>query len=286
VTTTEIGNCIVCKTPLHPELYPEVSHPGCSPVAFFDEPAGPDPLAIELKRRLVEIILWADAEAPRSKQVQLGPSEISNPCDRAIAYRLAGIPRVNHGADPWAATVGTAIHAWLERAFNAYLTATGTSDWETEAVLDFYDGSIGHSDLYSRSLETVIDWKSASAEKMRKVRKDDIQDSHKTQVQIYGHGFAQSGRPVRKVALAYLPRSGRLRDMYIWVADYRPDIAEAALARPSRIAQEAVALDVLTQSHRWEQVPAFSSDDCGYCAFYNPMRTAETGASSQGCPGR
>lgn len=272
--------CRVCGTALAPALYPELTHAGCSPVTFFEEPAGESPEAIDLKRRLVEVILDAEAANPRAHQVQLGPSELSDPCDRRLTYRLAGIEPTNRGYDPWYAIVGTAVHAWLESKFRER-----GADWQAETVLEL-GAHLGHSDLYHRPTATVIDWKTAGTDMMRKVKQDKIPSKHQVQVHIYGHGYALKGWPVRKVALVYLPRNGALRDMTVWIADYDPAIAEAALARPYQIAQDAMALDVLNQSHRFEQIPASPSDDCGICPWYSPMRTAEEGASAAGCPGR
>ena len=70
----------------------------------------PDILATEL----FGIIEEAIAQQPRTLQTSIGPSEIGNPCDRRIGYKLAGIQPVNGlGAVNWKAFVGTAVHEIL-----------------------------------------------------------------------------------------------------------------------------------------------------------------------------
>src|SRR5690606_3618320 len=53
----------------------------------------------------------------RTQQKQIGLSEIGDPCDRAVAYRLFELPAVNTERDRHLADVGTAWHAWLAEAF-------------------------------------------------------------------------------------------------------------------------------------------------------------------------
>ena len=70
---------------------------------------GSNPHATALKHELSQVILWNEHNAPRSLQRAIGPSELGDPCDRKLAYRIAGIEPVNFG-DPWPAIVGTSIH--------------------------------------------------------------------------------------------------------------------------------------------------------------------------------
>ena len=252
----------------------------------FDEDTGVDPFAETLKQELVEIIKWADRQNPRAHQVLPGPSELGDPCDRRLGYRLAGVPAVNTEFDPWAAIVGTAVHSWLEPAVQMWMRAHGTSDWSTETELQIDEFVLGHSDLYSHRHQAVIDWKGVGPDIMKKFRKDGPPVGYQTQAHLYGYGFERQGLPVRKVVLACFPRAGWIRDMYVWATDYDRTVAEAALSRMYKIAQDLVALDILKQSHRWEQVPATPSNGCGWCPLYDPRRDLERGADATGCPGR
>lgn len=277
-------DCLVCHQPLDAALAPEVTHPSCNDTSWLGLDDLPDPFNDILKQKLVHMILWAEHNSPRSKQVQIGPSEVGDACDRRIAYRLAGVPDVNVGFDPWPAVVGTAVHGWLETALRTYEGFHGTNDWLTEQTLVIDDFIKGHSDLYWAPERTVIDWKTAGVDVMRKVRANGPPSSYVVQAQIYGFGFERMGQPVDRVALAFLPRSGWLRDMFVWSAPYDRNVAETALSRVYGIAQKLVELEIFKHSHRWQQIEATPGDSCGHCPWLNTLRTAEEGASDKGCP--
>jgi hypothetical protein len=275
--------CLVCQEPLH-DFLKENTHPSCILFDTDDE----DPLARKLKKQITEVIKWKEFNNPRSQQKRIGPSEIGDLCDRRIGYRVAEVPEVNAGFDPWAAIMGTAIHSWLDQAFSDWVGANGTGTWLTETPVSL-DGYIkGRSDLFNITDACVIDHKGAGPSVMQKVQKDGPSAGYVVQVQLYGYGYEQLGYEVKKVALAFYPRAGRLKDMYVWTADYDRDVALAALDRVSRIAQEVMNLDILKEGHghRWEQIEATPSDYCGFCPWYQTGRDPEVGANEYGCPGR
>lgn len=276
--------CLICQKPLA-DVLKENTHPAC---ILFDDTPGQDLLALKLKRQLIDIIKWADSNSSRSRQKSIGPSEMGDPCDRRIGYRIAEVPEINDGFDPWAAIVGTSIHSWLDEAVQEWVRAHRSTAWITETPLTL-DGFIkGRSDLFSVEDACVIDHKGAGPSVMRKVVKDGPPPGYVVQVQLYGYGYEQLGHEVRKVALAFYPRAGWLRDMYVWTADYDQSVAIAALDRVSRIAQNVMNLNPLKEGHghRWEQVDASPTDHCGFCPWYVPQRELEVGANEHGCPGR
>lgn len=275
--------CVACGNEMDPALAPAATHPACS--SSFTELVD-DPFAEMLKQKLIEIILWADKQNPRSRQIAIGPSEIGDLCDRRIGYRIAQIPACNTDFDPWAAIVGTALHSWLDDAVQLWMDHHRDPSWSTETELSIGDFIEGHSDLYSHEYQAVIDWKGAGPDVMKKVRKEGPPDGYMIQTHIYGYGFEQNGWPVKKVALAFLPRAGWLKDMYVWSADYSREIAVAALNRLYGIARTVVSLDILKESHRWDDVEATPSNGCGFCPWYNPGRDPERPADHTGCPGR
>src|SRR5262245_11881364 len=119
--------CSVCSEDLDPVLAPATIHPRC----FFEELEG-DPVANELKQDLIESVRWYERQNPRAAQLELGPSEIGDPCDRRIGYRLAGIPAVNTEFDPFPSIVGTALHSWLDDAVQAWCQKHDSKSWLTE----------------------------------------------------------------------------------------------------------------------------------------------------------
>jgi hypothetical protein len=278
--------CVVCGVTVDPRVtLPEnLTHPTCLP---YDEPEGQDPFNVMLKTRLTEVIKWADRQNPRSSQFELGPSEIGDPCDRRMAYRLAGVEACNF-SDPWAAIVGTAMHAWLDEAFQKWLTAHNSDEYSTETSLSINRFVQGHSDVYDRRTKTVIDWKGAGPTVMKKVKANGPSAGYQIQTHIYGYGYEQKGWPVERVALVFLPRAGRLADMYPWSAPYDRSVAIEALKRPHAVARKMVELDILKDgnAHRFQQIDATPSDSCGFCPQYNSMKPLEEGADEKGCPGK
>lgn len=274
--------CVACGLEMDPVLAPATTHPTCLELGDLGEE---DPFSQLLKQKLIDIILWADKQNPRSKQVAIGPSEIGDQCDRRIGYRITEVPACNTEFDPWPAIVGTALHSWLDDSIQLWMKEHGNASWSTETTLSVNEFVQGHSDLYSHEYQAVIDWKGAGPDVMRRVRKEGPPVGYKIQTQIYGYGFERHGKPVKKVALVFLPRAGWLRNMYVWSADYDRSVAEAALARLYRIAQQVVSGDILTQSHRWAEVEATPSNSCGFCPWYDPGR-GDRAADGTGCPGR
>jgi hypothetical protein len=275
-------NCTICNERLDPVLESSGTHPNCFPFAELDEG---DPFATMVKTKLIQMIQWAENEAPRSKQTALGVSDISVTCDRRLGYRIAEVPATNVDMDKWPAIVGTSIHAWMERAVNSWMRFHDRV-WDTEATLRIDDLILGHADLYSREHAAVIDYKTASSDVMRKVRKDGPPEHYQIQIQLYGYGFEQTGQRVDKVCLVFLPRAGWLKDSHVWCTDYNRDLAVMAINRVYAIAQQLVNLETSIHPHRWEQVTAHPSNECGWCPLYDPGRPLELGADDKGCPGR
>lgn len=244
---------------------------------------GPDPLADTLKREITEIILRKDQRSARSHQINIGPSELSSPCDRQVGYRLAGIPAVNMGADPWAAIVGTAIHSWLEEALKDWISWKQLTTWSTERSVRLSEYVTGRCDWYRNGV--VIDFKTGGKDRMREVKKDGPPENYKIQTQLYGLGYEQAGLPVTHVALIFLPRSGLLKDIFVWVEEYDRLRAQATLDRVPQIGRRLIELDVLNRPNAWNEVPATASRYCGYCSWYQSHRDSDR-ADDRGCPGR
>lgn len=110
-------------------------------------------------RELRSVINRQAARAPRSLQVQLGPSEVGSQCHRQVVGKLAGVPRTNHVSDPWPSIVGTAVHSWLAKAFEDENAREGILRWVTEAAVTPAPGLTGHADLYDAAESAVVDHK-------------------------------------------------------------------------------------------------------------------------------
>lgn len=249
-------------------------------------PQGPSPAAQALKHELSKIILWNEREAPRSRQVAVGPSELGGACDRKLAYRIAGVPAINTHTDPWPAIVGTSIHDWLERAVNKYQSMVGDLGYITETRV-YPDPLVkGRCDLFNTKTSTLIDWKTVGVDGMRKVRKGVINPAYRVQIQVYGLGHERAGREVKQCALVFLSRSGWLDDAEIYMEPYDRQVALDALSRLYRIADQLIDLKIEDNPQRFEFVNASPGDDCIWCGHYARDLDQDVAASEKGCPGR
>jgi hypothetical protein len=236
---------------------------------------------------LLGVIRGAISDAPRSLQAAIGPSELGAPCDRKLALKLLGSTALNTAADKWPATVGTAVHSWLAETFaadNAARAADGRPPrWLLEQRVTIRTGLSGSCDLYDLETHTVIDWKTTGATRLRAYRTAGHPgQQYQQQAHLYGMGWANLGLPVRDVAVVFLPRSGVLRDTWLWTEPYDQATAQAALDRADglltamNIAEHAGGLDELMG------VLPRDTSMCDWCDFYTADRTA---AASQGCSG-
>ena len=233
----------------------------------------------QLRRLVLSIISDYSDSAPRNQQQEAGPSEIGHPCDRRLVYQLARVPECGGGEIPWAAIVGTSIHAWMEQALARWSREHPKVPVETERELRI-GPIVGHSDALIG--DTVVDWKTASPDRLRLFRDNGPPDTYITQAHLYGYGYVAAGRTVRNVALVFLPRGGSLRSMHVWQEPYRPEVATAALARYERL-RRRLGLSDVSDPGLWVRIPAAPGDHCGICSWYAP----EGGAAGwSGCPGR
>lgn len=226
-----------------------------------------------------------DASRPRSLQKHLGPSEIGSPCDRQLAYKLAGAEEVNQVADPWFPIIGTAVHALMADAvawYNGYLGRAANPRFLAErrvyadAEDDGYSTS-GSSDVYDVDFARVVDWKIVGVTTMRKVEAgntplEKVGLQYAVQGMTYGKGWEQAGYPVKSVLIAFLPRSNFLNKMKLVELPYDRSLADEAQARVAR-------LDSLRQFLSPEQFPA------GGCTVWCPFYVPKVPLGSKSCPG-
>jgi hypothetical protein len=226
-------------------------------------PDMPDPRAAGVE--LLDIISHAIDNAPRSQQVQIGPSELGTPCDWCLVHKLAGAPERHDGSSAWLPAIGTAVHAWLDDVFCGYDLQTYKgipSDeelpeprWWRETLVDVGEVNgtpvTGHADLYDGLTGDVTDWKIVGASTIKAAKANGPSETYRRQAHLYGRGFTRRGLAVRNVRIAYLPRTSvNLRDAYLWTEPYDESVALAALARADAYARAiaAVGLDKLAPS--------------------------------------
>jgi hypothetical protein len=234
-------------------------------------------------RELMEAITNAIVNHPRSLQTRIGPSEIGTECARKIAYKLLDFPEREMKPN-WKATVGTAIHAWLETVLAAdnarWLAQSGHERWVIEQRVPV--GALigvdldGNCDVYDRVTAGVVDWKTTSKTRLRTYRSKGPGNQYRVQAHTYGYGWTLLGHPVDYVMIVFLPRDGELADAYIWFEPYDQQIALDGMQRANGIALTVEALGADALAH-FPVVDNF----CGFCPYHRP----NSPDPKQGCEG-
>lgn len=200
-----------------------------------------------MKDFLVEILHAKENSRPRSKQVQIGPSELGG-CRRKVFFRLNDQPETNDGEMKLAAIMGTAIHAAIEEAIKK--ADPKGEKYVVEQEVEYGDMK-AHIDLWIPETGDVVDWKT--------VKKGNLSyfpsTQQRWQVQVYGYLLEKSGKgkPVN-VNLVAIPRDGDERDIKVHSEPYDATIAEEAL-------------NWLAAIKETNEAPAPERDE-NYCKFY------------------
>lgn len=301
-------DCHTCGKPLDPKTASiMLNHPSCDPVPQDLELMSPPPpaadagitplnpkvgavpspeVALAVKAEFTTMLLWSESARPRSQQVNIGPSELGVDCDRQLAYRVAGLTGPNEGrADPWPGFVGSAIHARMEEAIRGYLAAHPRAPrWAIEQWVQADPLIRGKAD-YNRD-NLLVDIKSASTDGIANIRKEGPTRRYRVQQMVYAKGLRDAGRLIEYICLLYVPRSGWLRDAYVWAEPYDEALALESLGRPYRLAQTLRELDVTGHPNRWDRIPATPSYmGCQYCPMWDKYLPSELGATDKSCPG-
>lgn len=238
-----------------------------------------------LKDELLGLIRKAIEYHPRSQQIAIGPSEVGHTCSRRLGYKLLGYDE-NPGEPNWKATVGTAIHAWLEDVMTAdnpdqnVRQHADATRWVVEATVSVGElggvDLVGHCDLFDRVTGTVVDWKTCGPTQLQKYKSKGPGSQYRAQAHLYGRGWQRRGQDVRTVAVMFLPRNGELRDAVWWSEPYDEQIAIDALARAEGIHTLTTAMGDTALS-LLDTADAF----CRLCPYFR----ARSEDLTRGCPG-
>ena len=174
------------------------------------------------KELLLTVLHEKDANKSRSKQTQVGPSEIGG-CRRKVWYRLNDQPETNFDLKKLAAIMGTAIHAEIEKSIEA-VDPNGEKYWvETEVE---HDGIKAHIDLFIPETGSVVDWKTVKVKNLSYFPSM----QQRWQVQVYGYLLEKSGKAkVKDVNLVAIARDGDESDVRIHTEPYDEVMAQEAL---------------------------------------------------------
>ena len=247
-------------------------------------PGGNTPWAIRMARDIRGVVQRQAAQAPRSLQHHLGPSQLGSQCDRQVVGLFTATPATNHVSDPWPSVVGTAVHAWLAQAFSDDNKRSGIR-WVTEQKVAPHPLYPGTADLYDAVEKAVLDHKILGPTTMAKVKSDyGPPQRYVVQLLLYALGYINLGLPVKRVALVAYPRTASSLDgMYVWDHEITAQditMVQEVLARTALRRQ--IAEEVLAGRMRIDQVPMHPDDDlCYFCPFYRPAAIRD----GMGCPG-
>jgi len=174
-----------------------------------------------------ELLLIADQRRPRSRQREIGMSDLGS-CRRRVGYKLAGTEPVNPSGSVQA-VMGSAIH---DMVADVLKDTKGPHDLVEHEVR--FAGVLGHLDRYEAAERKVADTKTTSSRWLEHIMLNGPEISHMWQVNCYGAALIAEGHPVERVQLDYLARdtgeewvwSGpfdvrHVRDAFTWLAQIR-----------------------------------------------------------------
>lgn len=240
---------------------------------------------------LTEILTAHQQGQARSLQRKIGPSEIGEPCDRALAYRLAEIPPVAND-DPlkWAPLVGTWGHEGLATALDDANKRLGRERYLVERRVTVSEalGIHGVTDAYDMDEDEVIDWKFVGKTRRDHYRRHGPGGTYRIQAHLYARGWELAGFTPRTVRIVFLPKwSHLLTDLHEWSEPYDRDVAIEALERLHRTQTLLDVLDARNKPDGLALVAATPGDDgCRYCKWHRPWPSSGAGpADETGCPG-
>jgi hypothetical protein len=267
--------CTICGGALD-EVHRDLgTHPSCDPQPLaLEKPAS---TIAELRNILVDF----DANSARSRQTEIGPSEIAVPCDRRLGYRIHGTPAKRDGRVPWAPMIGTAVHALIADALAVENVRLERERWLIEQRVHPDPSISGSCDAYDTDQETVVDWKVVGPTRLEHYRRKGPGAQYEGQIQIYGRGWQRAGRSPRWVRIVFLPRSTDFDEAYEWTAPYSRELADGALDRLFRTMVLLKDLGVEGNPAMWGAVPAMPDRYCVWCPYFRRGAAAD----ASGCPG-
>ncbi|WP_063735585.1 hypothetical protein [Streptomyces sp. RTd22] len=249
---------------------------------------GNDEFSEALAERIGQFIVDSDAASARSLQTAIGPSDVGEPCDRQLSYRMLGWPQFNDRSEPIAAIIGTGFHMWMAEKFEARQTplGDGAPRYRIEEKVTVRESSgtapalRGSADLFDRLTALNYDWKLVGTSSHDKYRRQGPGPKYRVQAHLYGLGQENAGQAPERVVVVFIARYHELK-VHVWSEPYQRQVALDALARLDRIHQQVLNLGPEAHPDRWSQIPTDGATACRFCPWLKPGSTD----LSKGCPG-
>lgn len=202
------------------------------------------------ERTTADLLLEWDRRRPRSRQRQLGWSEIGG-CKRRAGYRLAGVEPSNPGGSVQA-VLGTAIHDAVQQVLNEIAAPEDLVEHPVS-----FAGIPGHLDRYEADTCSLVDVKTTSSRWLEHIKLEGPERSHLYQLGGYGAALIAEGRRVRRVVIDYIARD--TGEVWRWESPFRPQWTREALQWLDSV--RGVEPEFLNRDY------APDSPFCGHCPF-------------------
>lgn len=193
-------------------------------------------------------------ETERDKQRKVGASQISDPCNYHLAKALTGAESFQ--SKYWlGGKIGTAVHSFIEDSIEKADLADFPELEDCVVEKKIYLGELpGYGEINSKpdlmliKHDHLIDWKTSSRDKMKKMRRvldalengEPVKDSgsystlmkYIAQVQLYARGMEDAGVGVDGCSLVFINRDGTTEaDIWTHTFEYSREFADAVWAR-------------------------------------------------------
>jgi hypothetical protein len=204
-----------------------------------------------IANELIKVITASQKDSARSKQIEVGPSEIGG-CRKKVWLKLQGQEKVNSNTLRLSSIMGTAIHSYIQESFHAQDPFGEKFLLEQEFQSDFLKG---HVDMYDIENQEVVDWKTTKKSNLTYFPSK----QQRWQVQVYGWLLEKNDKPVKNVTLVAIARDGDERDIVYHTEPYDAKIAEEAI-------------NWLVEVKEMKEAPAPEKDAffCkSYCGYYD-----------------
>ena len=189
-------------------------------------------------------------KSDRDKQHKVGASNISDPCTRHLAHALVRTPQPEQKYY-LGGKIGTAIHSFIESAIassdDSLFTDALIESKITLGEINGYGIVSSKPDLILPSVRHLIDWKTSSRPKVKKLQNfvDGIKhdsaseytlQKYTGQMQLYAWGSNNAGVPIDKTTLVFINRDGTSdNDFWTFTVDYDESFAVALWNRVSNL---------------------------------------------------
>lgn len=230
------------------------------------------------RERYFDTLHGAVPQSSRPPQRKVRVSELGHECSRYLLHTLAGSARPTR-PQSWKASVGTAVHSYLEALFER--GATGDLDrdeWVTEWRTTVFrlngQDSNGVCDLIHLPTKAAIDHKLVSKSQLMKAKLKGPTQQQRVQVHGYALGISEEQLfgSIERVAICFLPRDGELSDAFWFEEAYDPTIPQQAIKRLRALSVELEAQGLERSLSKYDPC---SDAWCPWCAAASlkPVRT-------------